>query len=210
MLSISIRRAAAAAGLAVCLALLPGCDRQSATGQQAGANGTVPAPAATPTAPTPAVEGKHSVIRTHVGKTLAVDRLPHIAGPVAGTSDLLLSRGRPTLVNLWATWCAPCVAEMPTLDALARRVPNLRVVAVSQDMQGAEAVTPWLKGRKLDAISFYADAENKLLDGSAGLPTTILLDAAGKEVWRVDGPLDWNGPVAAKLLAEAGIGGPAR
>lgn len=114
-------------------------------------------------------------------------------------------RGKPVLVNLWATWCAPCVAEMPALDKLAKAAGDKRhVITVSQDLQGSKIVTPWMEKAGLTALPAYVDPENRLMDKyNSALPTTIYYDAKGKEVWRVIGAMDWTGKEAAALLAEA-------
>lgn len=114
--------------------------------------------------------------------------------------------GKPLLLNLWATWCAPCIAEMPTLDALASRDPNLQVLAVSQDFPGQEAkVAGFFEERKLTRLEPYQDPELGLMSGLKAdvLPTTILYDAQGREVWRMTGAADWTGAETARLLAEA-------
>jgi thiol-disulfide isomerase/thioredoxin len=116
-------------------------------------------------------------------------------------------KGQPMLVNLWATWCAPCVKELPTLDKLAQS-GRMNVVAVSQDDGPQASVDAFLK--KLN-VSLAAYHDPKMaLSGALGpdtvLPTSILYDANGKEVWRYVGDLDWTGPEAAKLLSEAGAG----
>lgn len=115
-------------------------------------------------------------------------------------------RGKPLLVNLWATWCAPCVAEMPTLDALARREPGLKVLTVSQDLDGRAKVDAFFAQRDFTAIEPYLDPELKLMSELriGTLPTTILYDADGKEVWRMTAMENWTGSRAAKLLKEAG------
>ena len=110
------------------------------------------------------------------------------------------------MLNLWATWCAPCVAEMPTLDALAARQKQVKVLAVSQDVAGQEAgVAAFFSERKLASLEAYQDPEMALMERIEvdTLPTTILFDRDGKEVWRVVGALDWNGREAAKLIGEA-------
>ena len=119
-------------------------------------------------------------------------------------------RGVPVLVNLWATWCAPCVKELPTLDKLAasHRVDGrLGVVAISQDSGPQPSVDAFLKKLNIHDLGAYHDPKMGL-SGVIGpdvvLPTTILYDAQGKEVWRYVGDLDWTSAEAAKLLAEAG------
>jgi thiol-disulfide isomerase/thioredoxin len=114
-------------------------------------------------------------------------------------------RGKPVLLNLWATWCAPCVAEMPALEKLAKDSGDKRhIITVSQDYQGSKVVTPWMEKAGLTALPAYVDPENRLMDKyNSALPTTIYYDTKGKEVWRVVGAMDWMGEEAAALLAEA-------
>ena len=123
-------------------------------------------------------------------------------GEAASFADF---RGKPLLVNLWATWCAPCVAEMPTLDALARRDQRIEVLAVSQDLNGQEKVDAFFAKRKFEMLEPYLDPELILMTqlGISTLPTTILYDAEGREVWRMTGMEDWTAPRAAALIAEA-------
>ena len=129
--------------------------------------------------------------------------------PDGGEISMADFRGVPVLVNLWATWCAPCVKELPTLDALAERHAvdgQLGVVAVSQDIGPQASVSAFLEKLKVDDLGAYHDPKMGL-SGALGvqvMPTTILYDASGKEVWRYVGDLDWNGPEAARLLGEAG------
>ncbi|HVM38610.1 MAG TPA: TlpA disulfide reductase family protein [Sphingomicrobium sp.] len=115
------------------------------------------------------------------------------------------ARGKPLLVNLWASWCAPCVKELPTLEALSRRPGAPRVIAVSQDMAPRASVDAFTERLKLDELETWHDPKMALsgaLDAQV-LPVTILYDAGGRELWRYVGDLDWNGPEAARLLAEA-------
>lgn len=118
--------------------------------------------------------------------------------------------GTPALVNLWATWCAPCVKELPSLDALAkRRMADLAVMPISQDVAPPTSVTAFLDRLNIQNVGRYHDPK-MALSGALGvqvLPTTIFYDAEGREVWRYIGDLDWNGEEAARLLAEAGGGG---
>lgn len=154
----------------------------------------------------PGVPGK-GVDRSHKGRQAPAGTFKNLDG-----ADLYLMQfsGHPVLLNLWATWCAPCVKELPTLDQLARahaKAGDLRVVAVSQDSGPYASVVAFLKFHKIAELEPYQDSAMSL-SGALGpdtvLPTSILIDAKGREVWRYVGDLDWTSPEAAKLLAEAG------
>jgi thiol-disulfide isomerase/thioredoxin len=118
--------------------------------------------------------------------------------------------GKTLLVNLWATWCAPCVKELPTLDTLAKRTDGqLGVIAISQDMAPQGSVRAFLEKLEVGSLGAYHD-DQMALSGSLDvqvLPTTILFDAEGREVWRYIGDFDWSGEEASRLLAEAGADG---
>ena len=153
----------------------------------------------------PEVQGK-GVDRTHKGNAA-----PQAAFNDADGKETSLNAfaGKPTLVNLWASWCAPCVKELPTLDQLARSESGkLNVVAVSQDMDAPHAsVIAFLKTHKIETLKSYQDPK-MALSGALGaevMPTSVLYDAEGREVWRFVGDEDWTSPEAAKLLAEAGV-----
>jgi thiol-disulfide isomerase/thioredoxin len=176
---------------ALALALLSGCDRESGReaqpSAQADAGGGAPA-------------GK--VDRSHKGEPL-----PDLAFRDAGGRTLKLRSltGKPLLINLWATWCAPCVAELPTLNALAaREAGKLRVLTVSEDLNGAGPVAEFLKGKGLDRLEGWLDPENEatVRYGVATLPVTIHYDAQGRELWRIAGGHDWGSAETAALLAE--------
>ena len=128
--------------------------------------------------------------------------LKDITGNQLNTGAL---QGGPVLLNLWATWCAPCVVEMPILDELAGEFGDaLRVVTVSQDMQGADKVGPFFAKQKFANLHPWLDSENTLgfaVDGGV-LPTTVLYDSEGREIWRVTGEYDWAGAAAREAIAE--------
>lgn len=149
------------------------------------------------------------VDRSHNGQ-----RAPDVAiGSSGGKAEKFSDfGGKPRLVNLWATWCAPCVKELPTLGRLAKAHEKdgaLEVVAISQDSGPHQSVEAFLasKAPELDA---YQDPKMELSGKLAVevLPTSILYDAKGREVWRYVGDLDWTGPEAAKLLAQGGVAPP--
>lgn len=122
-------------------------------------------------------------------------------------------RGRVTVVNLWATWCAPCRTEMPTLAALQQAYGDrgLRVAAISLDTRGGEPdARRFLSGQV--PLAFFHDpvmaTYNSIAPRPQGLPVTLIYDAAGRERARLVGDGDWNSPEARglveALLAEAG------
>lgn len=115
--------------------------------------------------------------------------------------------GRPMLVNLWATWCAPCKLEMPMLDKLAvREEGKLTILAVSQDLEGRKPVQAFFETARIANLEPYTDKDNVMmaaLGNNVALPTTILYDADGREVWRILGGVDWNDAKIATLLREA-------
>jgi thiol-disulfide isomerase/thioredoxin len=118
--------------------------------------------------------------------------------------------GKPLLVNLWATWCGPCVREMPALDALAQREgERLKIIVVSQDLEGEKKVTPFFAEHKFVTLEPYLDTKNVLMTAleTDTLPTTIFYDAKGKEQWRVTGAMDWSGE-RAKTLIEGALNPP--
>ena len=161
---------------------------------------------------TPDVGPHKGIDRTHKGETAPAATFKN---PDGGDISIAKFKGVPVLVNLWATWCAPCVKELPTLDKLAQshRVDGaLGVVTVSQDSGDQPGVVAFLKKLNAKDLGAYHDPDMKL-SGALGpdtvLPTSILYDANGKEVWRYVGDLDWTSPEAAKLLSEAGAPAPA-
>ncbi len=121
-------------------------------------------------------------------------------------------RGRPILLNLWATYCAPCRIEMPTLDNLAAiEEGRITVLTVSQDLQGGNVVRPYFQQNGFQNIQGFTDRRNQLLNdiGASSkqklpLPSTILYDSNGLEVWRVYGGMEWDDEEVAKLLRQAG------
>ena len=187
--------------LAATLIFVSGCDRQSPdAAQPATEAASAPAGAITGADKGGAFTGKLDT--THRGA-----QMPDIllADPSGGTVRLASLKGKPLLVNLWATWCGPCVIEMPMLDALAvAHDGQMRVLTVSQDMEGAAKVAPFFAGKDFRKLEPWMDTDNDLgfHYGTGVLPTTVLYDASGREVWRMVGAYDWASAQTAAMLAE--------
>jgi thiol-disulfide isomerase/thioredoxin len=175
-----------------------GCDRESAETAQPQENSGAAKDS----------ELSGTLDRTHAGAALPAVT---VTDPDGTTLELASLAGTPVLLNLWATWCAPCVTEMPMLDALAGANPGkLRVITVSQDLKGAEEVAPFFAEKKFAHLQPWLDPETNLstafADNGGVLPTTVLYGADGKELWRVVGGYDWSSAAAKALVAEA-LGG---
>jgi thiol-disulfide isomerase/thioredoxin len=168
--------------------IVPGCDRQKPEAPQA---------------PAEQAGAAKGVDRSQKGK--AAPDVTFLA-PDGGETSLAELEG-PMLVNLWATWCAPCVKELPTLDKLAAAEltgEKLIFVTVAEDSATPAALEDFFVKHRLRYLDRYQDPEMKLLTalGVQVLPTTVLYDAQGREVWRYVGDLDWTGREAKALLGE--------
>ena len=113
-------------------------------------------------------------------------------------------RGKIVLLNVWATWCAPCREEMPALDKLQAALGSdkFQVVALAVDKSGIEGAKKFLADIKAERLEPYADPTAK--EGTRlkviGMPTTILIDAEGREIGRLIGPAHWDSPEARRLI----------
>ena len=116
-------------------------------------------------------------------------------------------RGKVVLLNLWATWCAPCRKEMPSLDRLQAELGSdkFEVVAVSVDKTGIDGAKKFLDQIKVEKLGVYADPSVRL--GSAlkaiGMPSTVLIDREGREIGRLVGPAEWDSDEAKHLIQAA-------
>jgi len=172
---------------------LTGCARGNEAADQG--NG---ASAAAPVRPVPGV-----LDRSHAGTPAPAFAFED---PEGKATSMAAYRGRPVLVNLWATWCAPCIIEMPSLDALAvREGEALQVLALSQDLDGRALVARFFAQRGFRALEPNLDPQMQFMTSLklGTLPTSILYDAEGKEVWRMVGMADWESDRVARLLDEA-------
>ncbi|ACA20266.1 Redoxin domain protein [Methylobacterium sp. 4-46] len=148
---------------------------------------------------------------------LQVDPAPRPApalsftGPDGRPRSLDDLRGRTVLLNLWATWCAPCKAEMPSLDRLQAALggPDFEVVAINLDTRNPERPPAWLRENGIARLAYYADPGGRVLpvlqkSGEVvGLPTTLLLDKAGCEIGVMKGPAEWASEDGLALVRAA-------
>jgi thiol-disulfide isomerase/thioredoxin len=114
-------------------------------------------------------------------------------------------RGRPVLLNFWATWCLPCVTELPSLDRLAGEMGDRgpAIIALSLDRKGIPAVRHFFEKNGIRHLEALVDQtrESSALMGAAALPTTLFLDAEGREIaQRLTGAIDWNDPAIRASL----------
>lgn len=116
-------------------------------------------------------------------------------------------RGKVVLLNVWATWCAPCREEMPALDRLQARLGGERfqVLALSVDLQGASIARKFYEDVGIKALPLYIDTSAKaafVLD-APGLPATLLVDRKGREIGRHLGAVKWDSPEVVQQLERA-------
>lgn len=113
-------------------------------------------------------------------------------------------KGKVVLLNLWATWCAPCKVEMPSLDRLQARIggEDFTVLAISLDRSGAEKPRQFLESNGLSHIDLYLDQASKLITQlqAPGLPLTLIVNRNGEEVARLAGPAEWDHVRAEEII----------
>ncbi|HUK59299.1 MAG TPA: redoxin domain-containing protein [Stellaceae bacterium] len=119
------------------------------------------------------------------------------------TVTLASFRGQTVLVNFWATWCAPCVEEMPSLLRLQQKLQGLAILAVSEDRRGAELVDPFVQKHGVGKLAIYLDEKNDVghAFGIEGLPTSVLIDRDGLVRGRLEGAAAWDSDAMVKLLS---------
>ena len=115
-------------------------------------------------------------------------------------------RGKIVLLNVWATWCVPCRKEMPTLDRLQSVLggADFQVVALSIDRKGRDAVRKFYGEIGIKHLDLNVDSSGKAAHelGVVGLPTTLLIDHAGREIGRLVGPAEWDAPEMIAVISQ--------
>jgi len=144
-----------------------------------------------------------------IGKFTALSE-PRPAPPATLTADsgkevtLDSFRGRTVLINFWATWCAPCIEEMPSLLRLQQKLDGLTILAVSEDRRGAELVDPFVAQHGVQKLAIYLDPKNAVGHAFAieGLPTSVLIDRDGRIRAELQGAAKWDsGEMVERLRA---------
>ncbi len=124
--------------------------------------------------------------------------LPGLDGQMVSLADY---RGKVVLLNIWATWCPPCVEEMPSMEELYQKLKaeGLEILAVSMDISGAQAVRPFMEKYKLN-FPALTDTEGavKSLYQTTGVPESFIIDKDGIIVEKIIGPRDWTSPGAIR------------
>lgn len=139
--------------------------------------------------------------------------LPDLAfnGPDGKPITLSAFRGRTVLVNLWATWCMPCLHEMPALAKLQGALggPDFEVVAINIDTRNLDKPKAWLAHKNITGLTYYGDPQAKVFQDLRaakkidGMPVSVLVDPEGCELALLQGPADWASADATELIKAA-------
>ncbi len=113
-------------------------------------------------------------------------------------------RGHGMVINLWATWCAPCVEEMPSLAKLSKTLApdDIAVLPLSSDRGGAKAVEAFFQEHGITGLPVLLDPKSAAAHAwhARGIPTSLIIDKQGRERARLEGSADWSTPAAAQIV----------
>ena len=153
-------------------------------------------------------DGAVSVERPRLGEF--IPNSPPIPAPTISVVDLAGNTvslsdfaGGLVLINFWATWCEPCLREMPSIERMQSRLGNkITVVAISEDRGGSKTVEPFINKLGLKSSKTYLDPKSDAGRAFkvAGLPTSFLIDREGRVLGRVEGAAEWDSPKLLGIL----------
>jgi thiol-disulfide isomerase/thioredoxin len=153
-------------------------------------------------------DGAVSVERPRLGEF--IPNSPPIPAPTISLVDLAGNAvrlsdfaGKFVLINLWATWCEPCLREMPSLERMQSRLgDNITILAISEDRGGSKTVEPFITKLGLKSFKTYLDPKSDAGRAFkvAGLPTSFLIDREGRVLGRVEGAAEWDSPKLLEVL----------
>lgn len=211
------RRAAVLIGIAAVAGILAGAVavyvRESGNGNFAGADPAALADCAGAVAAAaklePLATGEVAAFRV----ATVTEQLDALAfkGPDGKDVGLAAFKGKVVLVNLWATWCVPCRAEMPALDRLQQTMggDHFTVAAINVDVTAPARARAFLDDIGVKNLTFYSDPSMAIFNElkrrglALGLPTTLLVDGNGCRLGVVEGPAAWDSPEAKALIGAA-------
>lgn len=137
-----------------------------------------------------------------IGRPAPDFRLPGLDGKMVSLSDY---RGKVVLINIWATWCPPCVDEMPSLEKLYQQLKaeNFEILAVSIDAAGAEIVIPFMK-KLILTFPALIDTQGTIRNTykTTGVPESFIINRQGLLVKKIIGPLDWASPQVLEFFRQ--------
>ena len=150
----------------------------------------------------PAFAGPQGLVMNDAPKPMPELQFTDHDGKLLSLADF---KGKIVLLNIWATWCGPCRKEMPALDRLQAQFggPDFMVLPVSIDRKGFTVVDVFYVGIGIQHLAAYvAPTANHALDtlGIWGLPASLLLDAQGRELGKLEGPAEWDSPDMINFL----------
>jgi len=172
-------------------------------------NGSCSAARTTAARMAPLVKGEVAAIEMRTRPQAAPEL--SFTGPDGQPMTLASLKGKTLLVNLWATWCAPCLKEMPSLDALQKEMggPDFAVVAINIDTRNLDRPKTWLADNKVSTLPYYADPQAGVFQALRaaykveGMPVSLIVDKAGCELGIIQGPADWASADSKALMAAA-------
>lgn len=198
----------AAGGALLLVALAGGAAFYSVAGD-AGNSASCRAAGPVAAAMAPLARGEVAAVQVHAAPLPT----PNLAfdGPDGAPMTLSSFRGKVLLVNLWATWCPPCLKEMPALDALQTALggPDFAVVAINIDTRNLDKPKAWLAQREIKALTYYADPQARVFQELRaarkvdGMPVSLIVDRDGCELAILPGPADWASADAKALIGAA-------